>query len=536
MPIRDSLPHRASFGSVPWRSSPVGEMFANAGLAHALLTCGFWASAESPRFVSVILAASTIAALQCIGLLRAPLLSIVLPLAAAAVLTTCQPNEAPDWLADGPFSTTALAINLAAFSAIRTLHESLAAFGAMAPRQQRAVIGWVLGALFVGYMIVFPAVSSLLPGKESGRMSRELGDSSLSELVQLHVMETFFALFFFAIGATIGSFLNVVAYRLPLGRSVVARASRCPTCDLPIAPRDNLPVIGWLLLDGRCRTCQQPISPRYPLVEFSVGAIFLLLYFVELISGGLNIPVREPNAYAGVVWILMYTKWDLVALYAYHCLMFCILVAWTLIAFDRNPIPKRSLVVALLMAAIPPILLPTLLPMASLHPWAGRGALSSVIELSLGCAAGFAAGQLLAWGGRLAGAGASLGVAAACTLIGAMLGWQAVLVISGLASILFLIARRMQKPTLVQPAPPLIASLLLATLMHHAAWRWITGRILGRRWESFDFAQPVVLIAAAGLGLAAAAIIRRSRLQLPERLPRPSLLSCNSPEPASTAE
>ena len=65
------------------------------------------------------------------------------------------------------------------------------------------------------------------------------------------------------IGACIGSFLNVVAYRMPLGLSVVWKPSHCPKCGHDIRPRDNLPVLGWILLRGRCRDCGEPIAePR----------------------------------------------------------------------------------------------------------------------------------------------------------------------------------------------------------------------------------------------------------------------------------
>src|ERR1700755_1158624 len=70
-----------------------------------------------------------------------------------------------------------------------------------------------------------------------------------------------------AFGATIGSFLNVVAYRLPRAESLVSPGSRCPGCATAIKPYDNVPVFGWLLLRGRCRNCKIRISPRYPIVE-----------------------------------------------------------------------------------------------------------------------------------------------------------------------------------------------------------------------------------------------------------------------------
>jgi len=79
------------------------------------------------------------------------------------------------------------------------------------------------------------------------------------------------------IGLVIGSFLNVVVYRVPQGLSLVRPASFCPTCGTPVRSTDNVPVLGWLVLRGRCRSCHSPISPRYPLVEALTGALFALI-------------------------------------------------------------------------------------------------------------------------------------------------------------------------------------------------------------------------------------------------------------------
>ena len=82
-------------------------------------------------------------------------------------------------------------------------------------------------------------------------------------------------------GAVIGSFLNVVAYRLPRSKSLVTPGSQCPGCDTPIKLYDNVPVLGWLLLRGRCRTCRTAISPRYPAVEALTAALAVAVILVE---------------------------------------------------------------------------------------------------------------------------------------------------------------------------------------------------------------------------------------------------------------
>jgi leader peptidase (prepilin peptidase) / N-methyltransferase len=76
------------------------------------------------------------------------------------------------------------------------------------------------------------------------------------------------------LGALIGSFLNVVIHRLPLGESLVSPGSHCPSCGAAVRARDNVPVLSWLLLQGRCRDCGAPISPRYPIVEAITAAAF----------------------------------------------------------------------------------------------------------------------------------------------------------------------------------------------------------------------------------------------------------------------
>ncbi len=79
------------------------------------------------------------------------------------------------------------------------------------------------------------------------------------------------------VGLFVGSFLNVVVYRTPLGLSVASPRSFCPTCDRQLAWWENVPVISWIALRGRCHTCHEPISVRYPLVELTTGVTFALV-------------------------------------------------------------------------------------------------------------------------------------------------------------------------------------------------------------------------------------------------------------------
>lgn len=83
----------------------------------------------------------------------------------------------------------------------------------------------------------------------------------------------------FVFGTIVGSFLNVVVWRLPRSESLIFPGSHCPKCQHAIRPYENIPILSWIFLRGRCSQCHQPISFRYPLVELATGCIFLLLWW-----------------------------------------------------------------------------------------------------------------------------------------------------------------------------------------------------------------------------------------------------------------
>jgi leader peptidase (prepilin peptidase)/N-methyltransferase len=87
-----------------------------------------------------------------------------------------------------------------------------------------------------------------------------------------------YILFVFALGSCVGSFLNVVVWRLPRGESLVTPPSHCPKCNERLRWYDNIPIFGWIKLGGKCRYCAQPISIRYPIIEFVTAMLFVLYY------------------------------------------------------------------------------------------------------------------------------------------------------------------------------------------------------------------------------------------------------------------
>jgi leader peptidase (prepilin peptidase)/N-methyltransferase len=104
------------------------------------------------------------------------------------------------------------------------------------------------------------------------------------------------------LGLAAGSFANVVIHRVPRRESVVRPGSRCPACGTPVARRDNLPLLGWLLLRGRCRSCRARISIRYPLVELAMGLLWFVVALRLTVEGlGWAIPAYLALAFACLV-------------------------------------------------------------------------------------------------------------------------------------------------------------------------------------------------------------------------------------------
>lgn len=292
------------------------------------------------------------------------------------------------------------------------------------------ILLWGTVCFLLAYSIIVPLIEEFLYQQTAATQTQKIEMDRLTLLQNglFRFCEAMSGMWFFVVGCCVGSFLNVVIYRVPLGISVLAKSSHCPQCSEKIENRDNLPLIGWLKLQGQCRNCGTDIPPRYPLVELTVGLLFLLLYFVELISGGINLPGRTPNLYAGALWILFYTKWDLMGLYLFHCFVLCALLSWTMMQRDGNRVPVRAVLITAALVIIPVLIWPHLLPFAF-----GRGlhATGNIYEwthwttilapMLRGAIVGLVAGMVLRRYGGIPQHPASW------MLVGLALGWPAVI-------------------------------------------------------------------------------------------------------------
>jgi leader peptidase (prepilin peptidase)/N-methyltransferase len=199
-------------------------------------------------------------------------------------------------------------------------------------------------------------------------------------------------LVFAVFGLMVGSFLNVCIYRLPLQESIVFPASHCTTCGKAIAWYHNLPVVSWLLLRGKCASCGERISIQYPLVELLTGLVFFAHY-----------------------------QWIGVDLLLVPRLIFaCGLIVLALIDLRHRILPNRITIGGTLLGFLFSLFLPP-------------GWLASLIGILIGGGVLFVVGEVYL---KLRGIeGMGMGDVKMLAMIGAFLGWQAVLVTLVLSSL-----------------------------------------------------------------------------------------------------
>ncbi|MCC7191640.1 MAG: prepilin peptidase [Phycisphaeraceae bacterium] len=220
-------------------------------------------------------------------------------------------------------------------------------------------------------------------------------------------------------GAIVGSFLNVVIYRLPEGLSLLHPPSRCPSCEHKLAVYDNVPVLGWLWLRGKCRYCKAPISAQYPLIEALTAALFAAMFWSYYLA-----PMWSYENRTGVHWTSLWLEWHAAGgllttwpALLVHAVLIASLIAATMIDFRLYIIPLQipwmATAVALIVLPLGVWFIPV---METVCP--SGDALTGFIQLFMERTCGIE----LAPGSPIGlAAGAVLGLLIACGLL--KLGW-----------------------------------------------------------------------------------------------------------------
>ncbi|ANJ28986.1 peptidase A24 [Agromyces aureus] len=267
------------------------------------------------------------------------------------------------------------------------------------------------------------------------------------------------------LGLAIGSFLNVVVYRVPAGKSVVAPPSACPECGSEIRPRDNVPVLSWLVLRGRCRDCSAPISARYPLVELFTGVAFAgIAAWVAFGQGGSGASDAGAQATSGTLTMQLL---DL----AIMLVLAGVSIALALIDLDTRRLPN-------VIVAWAAIVLGALVVVASLaaeEPEAIGRALIGGVGL-------FAVYLLLAIVSRGGMGMGDVKLAGVLGLVLAYFGWAelfvgafAAFLLGGIAGVVLLLTRRAGRRTAIPFGPWMLLGAWVGIVFGPALSTWYLG-------------------------------------------------------------
>ncbi|WP_254359261.1 prepilin peptidase [Microbacterium hominis] len=266
------------------------------------------------------------------------------------------------------------------------------------------------------------------------------------------------------LGLLIGSFLNVVAYRVPAGITLV-RESRCPQCDAPVRPWQNVPVASWLALRGRCASCRASISPRYPIVEAVTGLAFAFVAWFLLTAGG-TATVALPTGAAA------WSEGLVLAAYLYFA---AISIVLTLIDLDTHRLPNAIVLPSYAVSGI-------LLALAS----ALSGEWSALLRAGIGMAAlyGFYLVLRLARPGGMGGGDVKL--AGVIGLYLGYLGWGALavgafaaFVWGGVFGLALIALRRAGRKTAIPFGPWMLAGAWTGIFIGEPIARWYVGMFVG---------------------------------------------------------
>ncbi len=315
------------------------------------------------------------------------------------------------------------------------------------------------------------------------------------------VTEAFCTMWLFLLGSAVGSFLNVVVYRLPRGMTLLGH-SRCPVCGHAIAFFDNLPVFAWLLLRGRCRNCQGRISPRYPVVEFLAGATFVLLGVAIVALAAATLPHVDLPRYPGFAWQLFDPQPELIGFYAGLVLLLMCLLAAALVQLDGWSIPWSLVGSSWCVASILAVTRPSL-PLANapaIGSWGTAWRSESWWSMPAGLLVALLVGSV--WQtGRIGivcspqGSTRSLLIGGAA---GLSLGIHAALSMGLIVLMLDLVTRRWQASVSRHLLSTNLGVIFLAVLLHTTWWKFLAV-IPGWPMPGRNLA-PALLLLAAGIG------------------------------------
>jgi hypothetical protein len=243
------------------------------------------------------------------------------------------------------------------------------------------------------------------------------------------------------------------------------------------------------------------------LIELVLGGLFVLLLCVEVLTGGVNLPVRDPGGYSGMPLIEHFMEWDLLGLFAYHAALAWLTVGIVMFTFDGNRVPDAFAISALLMILVPPLLWPELRPVPLWQPTSITGFQRGLMEGIAGVAAGAILGYVLSLGTHghnqrnWLPAVVLLGV-----LVGGSLGWHATLIWFALVSLAWMLHQLVLTSVGSTTGSTLVTVAAAALLALLTGWRglqaWFPAPMSALNESNVNYLPIVILLPVLPLAIA----------------------------------
>ncbi|MGV9192786.1 prepilin peptidase [Microbacterium sp. MC2] len=262
------------------------------------------------------------------------------------------------------------------------------------------------------------------------------------------------------LGLVVGSFLNVVVYRVPAGISLL-RPSQCPVCDAPVNPWQNIPIVSWLILRGRCASCAARISPRYPLVELATGLAFIGVVWACLDSAALGLQLtQQPVAFVLIAIAYVYLA--------------SISIALALIDLDTHRLPNSIVLPSYLVLGV-------LLTAACLF----GASWEALLRAAVGGAVLYAFYFILRFAQPGGMGGGDVKLAGVLGIALGWIGWGALIVgafaafvLGGVFGIALMVARRAGRKTAIPFGPWMIAGAWVGIFAGEQLAQWYVGALV----------------------------------------------------------
>ena len=303
---------------------------------------------------------------------------------------------------------------------------------------------WYVIAILLALFVILPSATAFNEFRHIGKLQSTA--SFFFDLFIMHFFVVCAVTYFFYVGATLGSFLNVVAFRLPRQQTLLGSSS-CPGCDTRIKMYHNQPIFGWIWLGGRCHTCKMKISIRYLVIECFAAATIGTIAIVEIFCDGINLIEKPRQNLLVFEGMMMNPPWVLLGYFLVHTCLLTILMTAALIRFQKDTVPRRLYFFGIVAATLLTILWPISIAFdihgsaIALNPTIINNLSSSVVGALVGLIAGcFYVPTMIKQKSA-----APWSHIYAFILIGMVLGWQSILLVTLLCSLVHLNMRLLKQ-------------------------------------------------------------------------------------------